>query len=267
MIFVVLLGAGNVATHLYKAFSKSETIVVKQWYNRTLGSISSYANTINITDDLSQLKEADIYIMAVSDDSIQKLSQDLPFTNRLVAHTSGSVSMHDLDKKNQIAVFYPLQTFSKDADIDFTEVPICVEVYDKQNLQLLKNLAIAVGCKPHKITTEQRRTLHLAAVFVNNFTNQLYRIGHEICESKSIDFNLLKPLITETAKKVQTITPYMAQTGPAKRNDKKTIKKQLKLIENEAHEAIYELLTSSIKKTHGISVNAMRKKEKTNERR
>ncbi|WP_299126362.1 DUF2520 domain-containing protein [uncultured Winogradskyella sp.] len=251
MISVVLLGAGNVATHLYRAFSKSETIVINQWYNRTLTSISSYANNVSITNDLSQLKEADIYILAVSDDSIEKLSQDLPFTNRLVAHTSGSVSMHDLDKKNQIAVFYPLQTFSKDADIDFTDIPICIEVYEKQNLQLLKDLAKAVGCESHKITTEQRRTLHLAAVFVNNFTNQLYRIGHEICESKSINFNLLKPLITETAKKVQTITPYMAQTGPAKRNDKKTIKKQLKLIENEEHEAIYKLLTSSIKKTHG----------------
>ncbi|WP_400078434.1 Rossmann-like and DUF2520 domain-containing protein [Winogradskyella sp. R77965] len=251
MISVILLGAGNVATHLYKAFSKSETIAVKQWYNRTRASISSYANEVDITDALVELKKADIYIMAVSDDSIEKLSQDLPFTNRLVAHTSGSVSMHDLDKKNQIAVFYPLQTFSKDAAINFNEVPICVEVYEKQNLQLLKDLAEALGCKSHKITTEQRRVLHLAAVFVNNFTNQLYRVGHEICETKNIDFNILKPLIAETAKKVQTITPYMAQTGPAKRGDKKTIKKQLKLIENEEHEVIYKLLTSSIKKTHG----------------
>ena len=160
--------------------------------------------------------------------------------------------MHDLDKKNKIAVFYPLQTFSKDADIDFTEVPICVEVYEKENLQLLKDLAKAVGCKPHKITTEQRQTLHLAAVFVNNFTNQLYRIGHEICETKNIEFEILHPLILETAKKIQDMSPYMAQTGPAKRNDKKTIKRQLKLIENEEHKAIYKMLTASIKKTHGF---------------
>jgi predicted short-subunit dehydrogenase-like oxidoreductase (DUF2520 family) len=251
MISVVLIGAGNVATHLYKAFKNAETITVVQWYNRTIETLSDYANEIAITDNLAELKEADIYIMAVSDDSIAKLSQKLPFENRLVAHTSGSVSMHDLDKKNQIAVFYPLQTFSKDAEIDFTEVPICIEVYQKQNLQLLKDLAKAAGCKSHKITTEQRQTLHLAAVFANNFTNQLYRIAHEICESKNIEFEILKPLIIETAKKIEEMSPYMAQTGPAKRNDKKTIKRHLKLIENEKHKAIYELLTASIKKTHG----------------
>lgn len=253
MISVVLLGAGNVATHLYKAFTNSETVSVKQWYNRTRASLSSYANEVAITDSLVDLKEADIYIMAVSDDSIAQLSADLPFTNRLIVHTSGSVAMHDLDKKNQIGVFYPLQTFSKAADIDFTEVPICIEVYEKQNLQLLKDLAIAVGCKPHKITTEQRQTLHLAAVFVNNFTNQLYRIGHEICETKNIEFEILQPLISETARKIQDMSPYMAQTGPAKRNDKKTIKRQLKLMETEEHQSIYKLLTSSIKKTHNVS--------------
>jgi predicted short-subunit dehydrogenase-like oxidoreductase (DUF2520 family) len=260
MISVVLLGAGNVATHLYKAFKNSESVTVTQWYNRSYSALSSYANTVDVTDDLNKLKEADIYIMAVSDDSIEQLSKDLPFTNRVVAHTSGSVSMHALDKKNKIAVFYPLQTFSKDADIDFTEVPICVEVYEKENRQLLKDLAQAVGCKSHKITTEQRQILHLAAVFVNNFVNQLYRIGHEVCESESVEFRLLKPLILETAKKVQDMSPYMAQTGPAKRNDKKTIKRHLKQLENEEHKVIYELLTASIKKTHRISTSHTNKK-------
>ena len=265
MISVILLGAGNVATHLYKAFSNSETVSVTQWYNRTRASISSYANEVDITDSLDELKEADVYIIAVSDDSIAQLSTDLPFTNRFVVHTSGSVAMHDIDKKNQIGVFYPLQTFSKDADIDFSEVPICVEVYEKENLELLRDLARAVGCKPHKITTEQRQTLHLAAVFVNNFTNQLYRIGHEICETKNIEFEILHPLIEETAKKIQQMSPFMAQTGPAKRNEKKTIKRQLKLIEKEEHEAIYKMLTSSIKKTHNVSNFRSRKgKAETN---
>ena len=250
MISVVLLGAGNVATHLYKAFSKAENVSVVQWYNRTRTSISYYVNDVDITDNLNELKDADIYILAVSDDSIAQLSQDLPFNNRLIAHTSGSVAMHDLDKKNKISVFYPLQTFSAAADLDITEVPICVEVYKKENRQLLKDLAKAIGCKPHKISTEQRQSIHLAAVFLNNFTNQLYRIGHEICESNNLEFDIMKPLILETAKKIQNMSPYKAQTGPAKRNDKKTIKRHLKQIESEEHKAIYELLTASIKKTH-----------------
>ena len=213
MISVILLGAGNVATHLYKAFLDSETVSVTQWYNRTRSSISSYSNEVDITDSLEELKEADIYIIAVSDDSIAEFSSALPFTNRLVVHTSGSVAMHDIDKKNKIGVFYPLQTFSKGADINFSEVPICVEVYEKENLELLRDLARAVGCKPHKITTEQRQTLHLAAVFVNNFTNQLYRIGHEICETKNIEFEILHPLIEQTAKKNSANVSFYGTNG------------------------------------------------------
>ena len=255
MISVIILGAGNVATHLYRAFKTSESITVTQWYNRSYSSISSYANEVETTDQLSDLNEADIYIMAVSDDSISQLSKDLPFENRLIAHTSGSVSIHDMDKKNQRAVFYPLQTFSKEAELNFSEIPICIEVTEKPNLQFMKDLAAAVDCKPYKINTEQRQTLHLSAVFVNNFTNQLYRIAHEISDAKSINFDILKPLILETAKKVQDMSPYMAQTGPAKRNDKKTIKRHLKQIESEEHKAIYELLTTSIKKTHGVTTH------------
>jgi len=256
MISVVLLGAGNVATHLYRAFSQSENITITQWYNRSIKAISSYANTIYVTDTFETLKPADIYIIAMSDDVIAPLSKQLPFTDRFVVHTSGSVGLHDLDKKNVRGVLYPLQTFSKDAELDFANVPFCIESEDKQKLDLLKTIAKSVGSPVYKINTEQRRILHLSAVFVNNFTNQLYRIAHEISDAKSINFDILKPLILETAKKVQEQSPYMAQTGPAKRNDKKTIKRHLKGIENQDHKVIYELLTKSIQKTHGASTKS-----------
>jgi predicted short-subunit dehydrogenase-like oxidoreductase (DUF2520 family) len=251
MISVVLLGAGNVATHLYKAFIKSKDVSVSQWYNRNLEPIQTYKNEVEVIDDINKLKKADVYIIAVSDDAISNLSSQLPFENRLVIHTSGSVGIYELDKKNERGVFYPLQTFSKNAEVDFKQVPICIEVIKKNNLKTLKSLSEALGSESHKVNTEQRKALHLAAVFVNNFTNQLYRIAHEITESKGVDFNILKPLILETAKKVQDLSPYMAQTGPAKRNDKKTIRKHLKLLENQHHKDIYELLTTSIQKTHG----------------
>ena len=168
----------------------------------------------------------------------------------MIAHTSGSINIRDLDKKHQRAVFYPLQTFSKSANINFKDVPICIEVLEKQNLQLLKAIAEAIGSKSYKINTEQRQTLHLSAVYINNFVNQLYRIAHEISDAKSINFDILKPLILETAKKVQDMSPYRAQTGPAKRCDYKTIRQHLKQIENNEHKKIYELLTQSIKNTH-----------------
>ena len=251
MISIIILGGGNVASHLFKACQKSDKIVVKQWYNRHLKSIQAHKNVVEITDDLSELKEADVYIMAVSDDAISKLSSQLPFDNRLVVHTSGSVSIYDLDKKQRRGVFYPLQTFSKDSEVNFQNVPICIEVLDKADLKILKSLATYLGSKSHKVNTDQRQGLHLAAVFVNNFTNQLYRIAHEITESQGAEFDILKPLILETAKKVQNLSPYNSQTGPAKRHDKRTIKKHITQLENEHHKEIYELLTSSIQKTHG----------------
>jgi predicted short-subunit dehydrogenase-like oxidoreductase (DUF2520 family) len=251
MLSVVIIGAGNVATHLYKALNEAKNVSVLQWYNRNFKAIAAYKNEVSITDNLDDLKKADIYIIAISDDAIGALSSQLPFKDRLVVHTSGSVSLHDLDKKHKRGVFYPLQTFTKDTDINFAEVPICIEIENKTDLQVLKNLSESLGCKHYRVNSDQRAALHLAAVFVNNFTNQLYRIGHEITESKSVDFNILKPLIKETANKIDLLSPYMAQTGPAKRDDKKTIKKHLKSLDKDIHKEIYELLTKSIKLTHG----------------
>ena len=251
MIRITILGAGNVATHLFKAFNEADEITVNQWYSRNIKSIEPYKNEVEISDDISKIKPADVYILAVSDDAVSEVSKQLDFENRLVVHTSGSVVMYDIDKKHKRGVFYPLQTLSKDVDIDFADVPICIEALKKEDLKTLKLMAKAIKSKPHKVNSDQRRVLHLAAVFVNNFTNHIYRIAHEITESEGAEFDILKPLILETARKVQAISPYMAQTGPAMRNDRITIKKQLKAITNEHHKEIYKLLTKSIQQTHG----------------
>lgn len=251
MITVTLIGAGNVAQHLYKAFSSLEKVTVKQWFNRSLNRIKKYENEVDILDDFSDLKEADIYIISVNDDSIANVSRKLPFSNKLVLHTSGSVNMHHLDKKNHRGVFYPLQTFTKGSTLSFDEVPICIEVERRFDYAIVKKLALATGGKSYRINSDQRAALHLAAVFVNNFTNQLYRVAHEITEAQSVEFDILKPLIKETAKKVQTLSPYMAQTGPAIRNDKNTINKHLQTLDKKIHKDIYELLTKAIKETHG----------------
>jgi len=251
MISVVILGAGNVAQHLYRAFKSQDTVKVTQWYNRDLDKLSAYKNEVSITNAISQLVEADLYIIAVSDDAIAKLSKQLPFENRLVVHTSGSVSPYDIDKKNRRGVFYPLQTFSKDSELDFSKIPICLETLVRNDYSFLKSVAKSISKITKRVNSDQRAVLHLAAVFVNNFSNQLYRVAHEITESEGAEFDLLKPLLLETAKKVQDLSPYRAQTGPAIRNDKKTIKRHLKLLENDHHKEIYKLMTHSIKKTHG----------------
>ncbi len=251
MISVVLLGAGNVGTHLYRAFQKSSDVTVLQWYNRSIERISSFKNEVDITDDLSALVEADIYMIAVSDGHIAAIAKALPFKGRLIVHTSGSLHFRFLGLNNRRAVFYPLQTFTTSREIDFSQVPICIESTNKKDIETLIHLSDAMGCKHYLIDSEQRLIIHLAAVFVNNFTNQLYRIAHELSDAKNIEFEMLKPLIMETALKVQDMSPYLAQTGPAKRGDKNTIKRHLNLLEKPKHKAIYQLLTDAIKQTHG----------------
>ena len=253
MISVILIGAGNVGTHLYKALKQTDTVTVKQWYARHVQAISIYANEVCVTDNLNTLEEADIYIIAVSDDAIAEVSANLQFHNRLVVHTAGSVNIHDLDKKHRRGVFYPLQSFTKSAKIEFSTIPICIETLEKEDYHILKSLAMALGSPVKRVNSSQRGVLHLAAVFVNNFANHLYRVAHEITESEAAEFDLLKPLILETANKVLELSPYMAQTGPALRNNKKTIKKHLALLQNEKHKVIYKLLTASIQETHHIS--------------
>ncbi len=252
MISVVILGAGNVGTHLVKAVQSAKNLNLVQWYCRDPKAIQWPVKSIELCHDVKDLKMADVYMIAVSDKAVSELSKQLPFENRLVVHTSGSVALKLLDMKHRRGVFYPLQTFSATSELDFSEVPFCIETMEKEDAKLLKTLATSMGSPFYMINTEQRQALHLSAVFVNNFTNQLYRIAHELTDFKAISFDVLKPLILETAKKIQQTSPYNAQTGPAKRNDQVTINHHLRTLESHPdYQSLYDQLTNSIKNTHG----------------
>lgn len=250
MINIVILGGGNVAYHLTKALLKNDVVNVVQVYNRSIEKINCFKNSTSITNNLSELKDADIYILAVSDNVISELSSTLNFKNKLVVHTSGSMAMDELKSVSDKGVFYLLQTFSKEREIDFSTVPICIEAETETDLQLLETLAISISKNCYRINSGQRKSLHVAAVFVNNFVNHLYHIGHEICEQNKIPFEILLPLILETANKITTLPPLEAQTGPAKRNDTKTIEKHKAMLTKNQQE-IYTLLTKSIYNTYG----------------
>ncbi len=243
MIKVVILGSGNVATHLTKAFVTSKKVEVSQVYTRS--NISNKIEKIDYTNDLNNLKNADVYIISISDDAIANFSKQLNLKNKLVVHTSGSVAMQDLECNARKGIFYPLQTIHKKSKLKFKNVPICLETESEKDYILLEKLAKSISKKVFKIDSEQRKHLHLAAVFVNNFTNHLYKIGNDICNEKNVPFEILKPLIKETANKIKYITPEEAQTGPAKRKDHKTIQKHLSLLQNKQQE-IYNLLSNSI---------------------
>jgi predicted short-subunit dehydrogenase-like oxidoreductase (DUF2520 family) len=227
MISVLLVGEGNVGSHLYKAFLNADEITVTQISSRKLENIP----------------QAGVTIIAVSDDAIAEVSSKIK--NDFVVHTSGSVSMNDLKNGSKKGVFYMLQTFSKDKKVDFSEIPFCLEAENANDYKTLEIVAKAIGKKIYPISSEQRNTLHVAAVFVNNFTNHLYKIGNDICKENEVPFEILQSLIKETASKIETLSPEKAQTGPAIRNDKKTIKNHLNLLDKNQQE-IYKIFTKSI---------------------
>jgi predicted short-subunit dehydrogenase-like oxidoreductase (DUF2520 family) len=250
MIKVIIIGSGNVAQHLIAAFQDSQNlgseIELVQVFSRQTTNVSNILDYDKITDDWNTLAEADLYIIAVSDDAIADVSSQLPFKNRLVVHTSGSVSLNALDDNNRKGVFYPLQTFSKNKAVDFKTIPICLESENATDFQLLDKVAKAISEKVFAINSEQRKALHVAAVFVNNFVNHLYEIGSEICQEHQVPFEILKPLIAETAEKIIVLSPEEAQTGPAKRNDTATIEAHEAFLSNEKYLNIYKTLTQSI---------------------
>jgi len=227
MISVVIIGNGNVGSHLYKAFLYADGVT---------------ATLIN-SRNLEKIPQADITIIAVTDDVIAKISSKVK--NSFVVHTSGSVSINSLKNNTSKGVFYMLQTFSKNKNVDFSEIPFCLEADNDEDFLLLKKLAQSLGKKVYQIDSKQRKALHVAAVFVNNFTNHMYKIGYDVCTEHSVPFEILQPLINETAAKVATLLPEKAQTGPAIRNDKETIKNHLFLL-NKNQQKIYTLITKSI---------------------
>ena len=251
MIDIVILGGGNVAYHLTNVLLQNNSAVnVVQVYNRNIENIKYFKKSTLVTDDLSKLKEADIYILAVSDNAIGQLSSTLNLKNKLVVHTSGSMAMNELKSTSNKGAFYMLQTFSKERKIDFSSVPICIEAETEKDLMLLETLAASISKNCYRINSNQRKSLHVAAVFVNNFVNHLYHIGNEICEENNVPFKILLPLILETANKITTLTPLKAQTGPAIRNDTKTIEKHNAILTKNQQD-IYTLLTKSIYNTYG----------------
>ena len=250
MIKVVILGGGNVAYHLTSHFLKSSKVKVVQVYNRSIEKIQYLKNYTSITTNLADLKDADVYIISVSDNAITNLSLKLNLKNKLVVHTSGSVAMNELKSNSNKGVFYLVQSFSKNHQLDFSTIPICIEAEKDEDLILLEKIANLISKHIYFINSEQRKQLHVAAVFVNNFVNHLYKLSSDICEENKIPFEILQPLIEETAKKITSLSPFEAQTGPAKRNDIKTIEKHKAMLTNNQQE-IYTLLTKSIYKTYG----------------
>ncbi|MFP9115507.1 Rossmann-like and DUF2520 domain-containing protein [Flavobacterium sp. RHBU_3] len=250
MLSVTVIGSGNVAQHLIKAFEATPQVNLIQAFARHPEKLTHLLPQDKITSDLQTLQPADVYIISVSDNAVASLTSQFSFSGKLVVHTSGSTAMQVIDARNRRGVFYPLQTFSAAKAIDFTTVPLCIEAENSEDNQTLYNLASTLSQSVYYINSTQRQALHVAAVLSCNFVNHLYALGARVCEENNISFDILKPLIQETADKINSLTPVEAQTGPAVRNDTQTLQHHLDFLKDGQLKEIYTLLTQSIQQTH-----------------
>lgn len=232
-IRVVIIGSGNVAEALVRAFCGAGNPPVQLMArNRERAAELAAICGCPYTDNPQELAPADLYIIAVADKAIRGVAAKLDFGDGVAAHTAGSVDI-DIFPPNvrRRAVIYPLQTFTKGRRVDFSQIPVLIEANGPRALEVVRGAARAVSGRVMEVNSSRRMVIHAAAVFANNFTNYMYTVGEELVRDAGLDFEILKPLIRETAEKaIAAPSPRCVQTGPAVRNDFETRSKHIELL-------------------------------------
>lgn len=249
---IALIGAGNVATHLGKALKQAGYKII-QLFSRTISSASELAEKLQcpyVTDLNLVTSNADIYLVSVKDDALDKVIPQLvkQNPNALFLHTSGSTSMNVWEGYvKRYGVLYPLQTFSKRFAVDFKTVTFYVEAVDPTDLDIVRQMAYSLSENVYETDSEQRLYVHLAAVFACNFSNHMYAIAYKLLQEKGLSFVPLLPLVDETVRKIHQLNPVGAQTGPARRWDQMIMNKHESLLKTcPAIADIYKKVSESI---------------------
>ena len=246
---IVIIGSGNVAYHLAKAFTQNN-IKVSQIFGRNEVELNKISEELNIPYSTKDLDDADLYLISVSDSAVEQVSDLIRTEKALVAHTSGSLPIETLNGDYRKASFYPLQTFSKTKNLDYSKIPFFIEAENQIDEKSLFELASLISDNVETSDYEKRKYIHLTAVFACNFVNHLFARAKEISDSQDLDFNYFIPLIDETVEKIHHLEPKSAQTGPAVRGDERILKLHEELITDKEHLKIYQLMNESIKKMY-----------------
>lgn len=263
---IILVGAGNVAYHLASALLQAGMDLC-QIYSRTLESarLLGRRTGVTYTSEVRDIyPDGDVYVFCVNDDSLPAVAKTVRVKkDALLLHTSGSLPMEVLKPfAASYGVMYPVQTFSKRRELDFKEIPLCVEGNTPAVAERVQTLAEALSTSVHKMDSRKRRELHLAAVFVNNFPNYLYSIGNRMMMESGLPFDLLRPLIFETAHKAMQMAPEDAQTGPARRGDERVLGMHKALLKGHKDWLkIYTLLSEDIRALYAGKESGDGKKE------
>jgi predicted short-subunit dehydrogenase-like oxidoreductase (DUF2520 family) len=256
-IFVSFIGSGNLAWHLAPALDNMR-YVVREVYSPNPNHAEAlterlYQAEVKATLDFST-SDSKVFIMAVSDDAIADTAREIILPeDAILVHTSGSQPISQLQyaATQHLGVFYPLQTFSKSKKVDFKDIPIFIESYTDEAEQALMQIAKSISKEVRKIGSEERKALHVSAVFASNFSNHMLTIAKEIMQQNSLDYDWLKPLITETINKTMYLGPEEAQTGPAKRADLNVLDIHLEFLkEQQSIAEIYKVISQHIIDTH-----------------
>ena len=262
---IVFIGAGNVATHLSLALQQSGCSIL-QVYSKTELSASVLGEKLQVpySTSFSEINlNADVYIFSVKDTVLIDCIKEIPAVKGIFVHTAGSIPLSVFDGFTKRAgVLYPLQTFSKNREISFTEIPIFIEASNKEDEDLLCKLSHLISKNVNVLHSEKRKYLHLSAVFACNFVNHIYDLASQVLEEQNLPFDYLLPLIKETTAKIEEMTPHEAQTGPAVRGDNSIIQRHLKLITNEKNKKLYEVLSESICEISWANFNSLTKPNK-----
>ncbi len=252
---IVLLGAGRVAFHLAQKLSTLADYEVIQVFSRKLETAKDliartpFLNEVQAINQVEQVnKEANFYIFALVDSALDEVWSKMPSTKGLWLHTAGSVGLDAMSKyQSNSAVLYPLQTFSKERFIDWTKLPIYLELNQEEERANLQNLANALSNNTHWLDSSSRAKLHCSAVFACNFSNHLVALAEELLLKEGIEPKVLLPLLDETFAKLHELPAQQAQTGPAIRRDTNTMNAHLKALSDKPHlKKIYQLLSHSI---------------------
>ena len=250
---IVCIGSGNVATHLTSALAKAGKNIV-QVYSPNAAHGQTLAKELNCPyiSNINNLQpNADMYLIAISDDAIESVAKKINTEKGIVVHTSGITDINVLNHHKNFGVFYPLQTFSKNVTVNMQDVPFLIEGSSQNTQQQLIQLAKSIGNNIHLIDSEKRKKFHLAAVLVNNFPTYLYLQAHEYLKSANLNFDLLLPLIRETGNKIKTVNPEKAQTGPARRKDLNVLETHRRMLSNFPDTLkIYNVITQQIVKKY-----------------
>lgn len=246
----VIIGSGNVAYHLAKALVGINHPPV-QIFGRNEIELQSISNELKIPYSTKSLVNSDIYLICVSDNAVENVSRLIDKKDCLVAHTSGSLPKDVLKGNYRKASFYPLQTFSKSKELDYSKIPFFIEAENEEDQEILSRLASKISENVMESTYEKRKYIHLTAVFACNFVNHLFSRAKEISDSQEIPFTYFLPLIDETVQKIHEIEPKTAQTGPAVRNDRRILELHEQLLKDESLE-IYRTMNHSIQKMYEL---------------